>query len=68
MNENFNFRNRRIKDVMTIEKRAELKSNIGEHVQAYINSGGQIQHCTPCTFKTKEKATKRQVAMGKGKK
>jgi len=68
MNENFNFRNRKIKDVMTKEKRAELKSNIRGHVQAYINSGGQIQHCTPCTFKTKEKATKRQVAIGKGKK
>jgi hypothetical protein len=63
MNEAFLFRNRKIKDVMTTEKRKELKANIGKHVQAYINSGGQIQQCTPCTFGAKEKLTKRQVAM-----
>ena len=63
MNEAFLFRNRKIKDVMTTEKREELKANIGNHIQAYLNSGGQIQHCTPCTFGAKEKLTKRQVAM-----
>ena len=63
MNEAFAFRKRTIKDVMTTEKRAELKANISKHVQAYVNSGGQIQQCTPCTFGAKEKVTKRQVAM-----
>ena len=63
MNEAFAFRKRTIKDVMTTEKREELKANISKHVQAYINSGGQIQHCTACTFGAKEKLTKRQVAM-----
>tara|TARA_R110002096_G_scaffold321774_1_gene515921 strand:- start:185 stop:400 length:216 start_codon:yes stop_codon:yes gene_type:complete len=67
MNEAFAFRKRTIKDVMTTEKREELKANISNHVQAYINSGGQIQHCTPCTFGAKEKLTKRQVALGKAK-
>jgi len=66
-NEAFMFRKRIIKDVMSVEKRIELKENIGQHVQAYINSGGQIQHCTPCTFGVKEKSTKRQVALGKAK-
>jgi|TARA_R110002096_G_scaffold416873_1_gene620241 hypothetical protein len=65
MNEAFAFRKRTIKDVMTTEKREELKANISNHVQAYINSGGQIQHCTPCTFGAKEKLTKRQVALNK---
>jgi len=61
------FRKRAEKDVMSLEKRQELKANIDKHVQAYINSGGQIQHCTPCTFGAKEKLTKRQVALGKAK-
>jgi len=65
MNEAFAFRKRTIKDVMTTEKREELKANISNHVQAYVNSGGQIQHCTPCTFGAKEKLTKRQVALNK---
>jgi hypothetical protein len=50
---------------MTTEKREELKANISNHVQAYVNSGGQIQHCTPCTFGAKEKLTKRQIALNK---
>ena len=57
------FRKKAEKDVMSLEKRQELKANIDKHVQAYINSGGQIQQCTPCTFGAKEKVTKRQVAM-----
>ena len=65
MNEAFAFRKRTIKDVMTTEKREELKANISNHVQAYVNSGGQIQHCTPCTFGAKEKLTKRQIALNK---
>lgn len=65
MNEAFAFRKRTIKDVMTTEKREELKANISNHVQAYVNSGGQIQYCTPCTFGAKEKVTRRQVAMNK---
>ena len=65
MNEAFLFRNRKIKDVMTTEKREELKANISKHIQTYINSGGQIQQCTPCTFGAKEKLTKRQVALNK---
>ena len=65
MNEALIFRKRAEKDVMSPEKREELKANISNHVQAYINSGGQIQHCTPCTFGAKEKLTKRQVALNK---
>jgi hypothetical protein len=65
MNEAFAFRKRTIKDVMTTEKREELKANISNHVQAYVNSGGQIQQRTPCTFGAKEKVTRRQVAMNK---
>ena len=65
MNEGLIFRKRTEKDVMSPEKREELKANISNHVQAYINSGGQIQHCTPCTFGAKEKLTKRQVALNK---
>ena len=65
MNNALAFRKRSAKDVMSPEKREELKANISNHVQAYINSGGQIQQCTPCTFGAKEKLTKRQVALNK---
>ena len=63
MNNALAFRKKLTKDVMSPEKKEELKANISRHVQAYINSGGQIQQCTPCTFGAKEKVTKRQVAM-----
>jgi hypothetical protein len=65
MNGAFVFRKRAMKDVMTEEKRGELRANIGKHVQAYINSGGQIQQCTPFTFSTKETVTARQKRMNK---
>ena len=65
MNNALAFRKRSAKDVMSPEKKEELKANISRHVQAYINSGGQIQQCTPCTFGAKEKLTRRQVALNK---
>jgi hypothetical protein len=65
-NEAFMFRKRTIKDVMSVEKRIELKENIDQHVQAYITSGGQIQQCTPCTYVRTEKSTERQAALNKG--
>lgn len=48
------------------DTREQIAAKIKEHVQAYINSGKQIQQCTPCTYVGTEKSTERQAALNKG--
>lgn len=64
---NTNKRFKAVKGSLSPEKIKELKANLNNHIQTYINSGGQIQQCTPCTYSEKEKATERQVALSKTK-
>ena len=33
----------------------ELSNQINKQVVAYLNSGGKIQRCTPCTYSENEK-------------
>lgn len=35
--------------------KAELSNKINNQVIAYLNSGGKIQRCTPCTYSENEK-------------
>ena len=34
-----------------------VRKRLSKEVTAYINSGGQIQHCTPCAYTESEKQT-----------
>ena len=45
------YRNKYKKDkTKFIENKRELSKKLSVQIKAYINSGGQIQKCTPCTY------------------
>jgi hypothetical protein len=51
------YKSRVIKADIPKENKDDLRKRLGTEVTAYINSGGQIQHCTPCAYTESEKQT-----------
>jgi len=51
------YKSRVIKADIVKENKDNLRERLSKEVTAYINSGGQIQHCTPCAYTESEKQT-----------
>ena len=47
---NFLFSKRKHKKEEFVENKRELSKKLEIQIKAYVNSGGQIQKCTPCTY------------------
>lgn len=47
---NFLFSRKKHKKEEFVENKKELSKKLEVQIKAYINSGGQIQKCTPCTY------------------
>tara|TARA_R100000322_G_scaffold153744_1_gene112309 strand:+ start:24 stop:299 length:276 start_codon:yes stop_codon:yes gene_type:complete len=47
---NFLFSKRKHKKEEFAENKRELSKKLEVQIKAYVNSGGQIQKCTPCTY------------------
>ena len=54
------YKSRVIKADIVKENKDNLRERLSKEVTAYINSGGQIQHCTPFEYSVKEEASPRQ--------
>ena len=52
MDKSWHYKNRVIKTDVVVEKenKEKLREKISKDVAAYVNSGGQIQKCTPCAY------------------
>ena len=47
---NFLFSRKKHKKEEFVENKRELSKKLDVQIKAYVNSGGQIQKCTPCTY------------------
>ena len=47
---NFLFSRKKYKKEEFVENKKELSKKLQVQIKAYVNSGGQIQKCTPCTY------------------
>ena len=47
---NFLFSRKKHKKEEFVENKRELSKKLEVQIKAYVNSGGQIQKCTPCTY------------------
>ena len=47
---NFLFSRKKHKKEEFVENKKELSKKLEVQIKAYVNSGGQIQKCTPCTY------------------
>jgi len=47
---NFLFSRKNHKKEEFVENKKELSKKLEIQIKAYVNSGGQIQKCTPCTY------------------
>lgn len=47
---NFLFSRKNHKKEEFVENKRELSKKLDVQIKAYVNSGGQIQKCTPCTY------------------
>ena len=54
------YKSRVIKADIVKENKDDIRKRLSKEVTAYINSGGQIQHCTPFEYSVKEEASPRQ--------
>jgi len=50
----FNRRRHNPKENLIKENKEELRQQINKQVMAYVNSGGQIQKCPPCSYSNGE--------------
>ena len=68
MDKSWLYKSRIVKANIPKENKDDLRKRLDTEVTAYINSGGQIQQCTPCTYAyvRTEKPTERQAATNKG--
>ena len=60
MDKTWLYKSRVIKADIPKENKDNLRERLSKEVTAYINSGGQIQHCTPFEYSVKEEASPRQ--------
>jgi len=60
MDKSWLYKSRIVKADIPKENKDDLRKRLGIEVTAYINSGGQIQHCTPFAYSVKEEASPRQ--------
>jgi|TARA_R100001530_G_C4302291_1_gene150807 hypothetical protein len=57
MDKTWLYENRIVKADIPKENKDDLRKRIDTEVTAYINSGGQIQRCPPCTYSKKVNLT-----------